>query len=58
MPMAKAAPKAASKVKAKAKAKAAPRPLSGWRALQAAIKQGTSASESSASRARSASWGR
>ena len=33
-PMAKAAPKA------KAKAKAAPKPLSGWCALQAAIKQG------------------
>ena len=40
MPMAKAAPKAAPKGRAKAKAKAAPRPLSGWCALQAAIKQG------------------
>ena len=46
--MAKAAPKAAPNTRAKAKAKAAPRPLSGWCALQA------SASESSASRARSA----
>ena len=36
MPMAKAAPKAAPKPKAKA----APRPLSGWCALQAASKQG------------------
>ena len=36
MPMAKAAPKAAPK----GKAKAAPKPLSGWCALQAAIKQG------------------
>ena len=53
MPMAKAAPKAAPK----GKAKAAPKPLSGWCALQATIKQATtatSASESSASRARSA----
>ena len=37
-PMAKAAPKAAPKPKAKAKA--APRPLSGWCARQAAIKEG------------------
>ena len=38
MPMVKAAPK--PKAAPKGKAKAAPRPLSGWCALQAAIKQG------------------
>ena len=48
MPMAKAAPKP------KAKAKAAPKPLTGWCALQAAIKQGDYSHQSSASRARSA----